>query len=51
MYHNYVGLEKHTNIILKRTDSPTQGQPYSKEIWLKVTFGPLFSHSKYFFVG
>ena len=33
------------------TKSPTQGQPDPRKISLKVAFGPLFSHCKYFFVG
>ena len=43
---------KHVNIITKPTNSPTQGQPNPiLGHKLKVAFGPLFSHSNYFFVG
>ena len=33
---------KHINIIMKPTNSPTQGQPNRRKIRLKVAFGPLF---------
>ena len=42
---NYVGLENihsKVNIIMKPTNSPTQGQPNPTKIRLKVAFGPLF---------
>ena len=42
---------KHVNIIMKPTNSPTQGQPNPKKIRLKVAFGPLFPTAKYFFGG
>ena len=45
-------VEKHINIIMKPTNSPTQGQPNPRKIrFIKVAFWATFSHSKYFFVG
>ena len=38
-------------MIVKPTNSPTQGQSNPRKIRFKVTFGATFSHSKYFFVG
>ena len=38
---------KHINVIIKPTNSPTQGQPNPRKIGIWGTF----SHSKYFFVG
>ena len=37
--------------IMKPANSPTQGQPNPRKNRLKAAFGPLFSHSKQFFVG
>ena len=33
---------------MKPSNSPTQGQPNPRENRLKLSFGPLFSHSQYF---
>ena len=38
-------------IIMKPTNTPTQGQPNPRKIWFKVEFGPLFPTAKHFFVG
>ena len=35
-------VAKHTNIIMKPTNSPTQGQPNPRKSRLKVAIGPLF---------
>ena len=35
-------VEKHINVIMKPTNSPTQRQPNPRNIWLKVAFGPRF---------
>ena len=42
---NSVGfwVGKRTHVIVKPTNSPTQGQPNPTKISLKVAFGPLFS--------
>ena len=52
---NHVGLENiyffqkyQVNIIMKPTNSPTQGQPNPRQIWVKMATGPLFF---YFFSG
>ena len=37
---------KHINIIMKPTNSSTQGQTNPRKNRLKVVLGPLFSHSK-----
>ena len=42
---------KHVNIVMKPTRSPTQGQPNTRKIRLKVALRQLFSHSKRFFVS
>ena len=42
---------KHRNIIVKATNSPTQGQPNPRKNGLKSGIWATFSHSKYFFVG
>ena len=49
-FTNLCWVGQHANIIMKPTNSPTQGQPHPRKIRLKVAFGPLFSHSKQFFV-
>ena len=33
---------KHVNVIMKPTNSPTQGQPRPRKVRFKVAFGPLF---------
>ena len=48
---NSVGLETISIFIMKPSNSPTQGQPNPSNIRLKVAFGPLSPHSKYFFRG
>ena len=45
----FCSLGKRINIVMKPTNSPTQGQPNPRIIRLKQAFGPLFFHSKYFF--
>ena len=42
---------KHINIIIKPTNSPTQGQPNPRKIRLIVAFGPLFPTANIFFRG
>ena len=42
---------KHINVIMKPTDSPTQGQPNPRKVRLKSVIWATFSQSKYFFVG
>ena len=37
---------EHINVIMKPTNSPTQGQPNPRKNRLEVAFGPLFPHSK-----
>ena len=42
---------KHTNVIMKPTNSPTQGQLNPRKIRLKVVFGPFFSTANTLFRG
>ena len=42
---NYVGLDNNMNIIMKPTNSPTQGQPNPRKNRLKVAFWANLSHS------
>ena len=41
-------VEKHVNISMKPTDSPTKGQPNTRKKKLKVAFGPLSSTANIF---
>ena len=46
---NYVGMENlYVNIIMKPTNSPTQGQPNPRKIRRKVAFGPLYPTARIF---
>ena len=49
-YTKFWWVGKHVNIIMKPTNSPTQGQPNPKKNRLKVAFGPFFPTAKYFFL-
>ena len=42
IYTELCWVGNHINIIMKPTNSPTQGQPNPRKIRLKVAFGPLF---------
>ena len=51
-YTNHCWVRKHVNIIMKPTNSPTQGQPSPrKKVGLRPHFGSLFHHSKSFSRG
>ena len=41
-FAKFCWVGKHINVIMKPTNSPTQGQPNPRKIGLKVAFGPLF---------
>ena len=50
-YSKLCWVGKRVNIIMKPTNSPSQGQPNPRKSRLKVAFGPLFPTANCFFRG
>ena len=50
-FTKFCWVEKHTDIIMKPTNSPTQGQPNPSKIRFKVAFEPLFPTANIFLRG
>ena len=52
IYHTkFCWVGKLIHVIMKPTNSPTQGKPIPRKIRSKVAFGPLFRTAFFFFVG
>ena len=47
-YTKFCWVGKHANIVMKPSNSPTQGQPNPRKIRLKVASGPLFPTANIF---